>query len=150
LLFVQGFVQYLLDKSDPVQVTDLCYNLYKSFGHFNCVFWCDGADRGTINLLKSKFGESLSWESNDLFGRNANIKVRPVLFNRDARNMLNHLYLMVTKGYLAIEGDNPKFSKLLTSMRTCYANEWDLDKRRTLFSDLLDGLRLALKGFELN
>lgn len=117
---------------------------------FNTVFWCDGADRGTINLLKSKFGESLNWESNDTFGRNANIKVRPVPFNRDARNMLNHLFTLVTKGYLAIEGDNPKFSKLLTSMRTCYANEWDLDKRRTLFSDLLDGLRLSLKGFELN
>jgi hypothetical protein len=104
------------------------------------------ADRGTINLLKSKFGESLNWESNDSFGRNANVKVRPVPFNRD----VNHLHLMVTKGYLAIEGDNPKFSKLLTSMRTCYSNEWDVDKRRTLFSDLLDGLRLALKGFELN
>jgi hypothetical protein len=132
-----------------VQVTDLCFNLYKSFGHFNTVFWCEGADRGTINLLKSKFGESLNWESNDSFGRNANIKVRPVPFNRDARNMLNHLYLMVTKGYLAIS-DEPKFSKLLTSMRTCYANEWDLDKRRTLFSDLLDGLRLSLKGYQIN
>jgi hypothetical protein len=63
--------------------------------------------------------------------------------------MLNHLFLMVTKNYLAIE-DIPKFSKLLTSMRTCYANEWDLDKRRTLFSDLLDGIRLSLKCFELN
>lgn len=57
---------------------------------------------------------------------------------------------LVTKGHLAIEGDNPKFSKSLTSMRTCYANEWDVDKRSTLFSDLLGELRLSLKGFELN
>lgn len=102
-----------------------------------------------INTANDTAITTLNWESKDSFGRNANIKVRPVPFNRDARNMLNHLFTLVTKGYLAIEGDNPKFSKLLTSMRTC-ANEWDLDKRRTLFSDLLDGLRLALKGFELN
>ena len=40
--------------------------------------------------------------------------------------------------------------KLLTSLRTAYANELTLNKDQTSYSDLLDGLRLALKGFELS
>jgi hypothetical protein len=53
----------------------------------------------------------------------------------------------ISKGYLAID---PKYDKLLTSLRTAYANELTLNKDQTSYSDLLDGLRLALKGFELS
>jgi hypothetical protein len=52
---------------------------------------------------------------------------------------------MASKGYLAIP---EKYDKLITSLRTAYANELSLDKEQTSYSDLLDALRLALKGFE--
>ena len=53
---------------------------------------------------------------------------------------------MVSKGYLAI----PKqYDKLITSLRTAYAKELTLDKEQTSYDDLLDGLRLSLKGYNL-
>jgi hypothetical protein len=39
-----------------------------------------------------------------------------------------------------------KHDKLITSLRTAYAKELDLDKNQTSYDDLLDALRLALKG----
>jgi hypothetical protein len=59
--------------------------------------------------------------------------------------MLSILYVVVSKSYLAID---PQYDKLLTSLRTAYANELSLDKDQTSYDDLLDALRLALKGFE--
>jgi hypothetical protein len=59
--------------------------------------------------------------------------------------MLSNLHAVVSKGYLAIP---EKYDKLLISLRTTYANELALDKEATSYNDLLDALRLALKGFE--
>lgn len=47
---------------------------------------------------------------------------------------------------LAIE---EKHDKLLTSLRTAYAEELNLKKEQTSYSDLLDGLRLSLKGYNI-
>jgi hypothetical protein len=51
---------------------------------------------------------------------------------------------VASKGYLAID---PQYDKLLTSLRTAYANELSLDKEQTSYGDLLDALRLALKAY---
>jgi len=53
---------------------------------------------------------------------------------------------MVSKGYLAID---IKYDKLITSLRTAYAREYSLDKLQTSYDDLLDALRLSLKGYNL-
>lgn len=53
---------------------------------------------------------------------------------------------MVSKGYLAIP---EKYDKLLTSLRTAYAAELNLRKDQTSYDDLLDALRLSLKGYEI-
>ena len=73
-----------------------------------------------------------------------NTKIRPVNFSTEHRNMLSNLHAIISKGYLAI---NEKHDKLITSLRTAYANELSLDKQQTSYSDLLDGLRLALKAY---
>jgi hypothetical protein len=53
---------------------------------------------------------------------------------------------MVNKNYLAI----PKqYDKLITSLRTAYAREHSLDKEQTSYNDLLDGLSLSLKGYNI-
>jgi len=54
------------------------------------------------------------------------------------------LYSMITKEYLAIP---EKHDKLITSLRTAYAEELNLKKEQTSYDDLLDGLRLATKAF---
>jgi hypothetical protein len=42
-----------------------------------------------------------------------------------------------------------KYEKLITSLRTAYAREYRLDKEQTSYDDLLDALRLGLKGYTL-
>ncbi|TLX84459.1 MAG: hypothetical protein E6L04_06895 [Thaumarchaeota archaeon] len=58
--------------------------------------------------------------------------------------MLSNLHAVVLKQYLAID---PKYDKLITSLRTAYTNELSLGKDQTSYSDLLDALRLALKAY---
>ena len=60
--------------------------------------------------------------------------------------MLSNLHAVISKSYIAIE---EKHDKLITSLRTAYANELDLDKNQTSFDDMLDALRLALKGYQI-
>lgn len=98
-----------------------------------------------VNLLKIRWDESLSWETSQLFGPNT--RIRPVNFSTEHRNMLSNLHAMISKGYLAIE---EKHDKLLTSLRTAYAEELNLKKEQTSYSDLLDALRLALKGYNIS
>lgn len=52
--------------------------------------------------------------------------------------------MILEKGYLVI---NPKFNKLITSLRTAVDNEGALDKEIT-YDDILDALRLSLKNVE--
>ena len=53
---------------------------------------------------------------------------------------------MISKGYLAIPKEH---DKLITSLRTAYAKELSLDKEQTSYDDLLDSLRLSLKGYNI-
>jgi hypothetical protein len=50
---------------------------------------------------------------------------------------------MLNKEYLAIP---EKYEKVIISLRTAQANEYSLDKEQTSYDDLLDALRLSLKG----
>lgn len=58
--------------------------------------------------------------------------------------MLSNLHAIVTKGLLAIP---KKHSQLLTSLRTAWATELDLDKKQPSYNDILDALRLSLKAY---
>ena len=60
--------------------------------------------------------------------------------------MLSNLYAVVSKEYLAIP---EKHDKLITSLRTAWAEELSLDKKETSYDDLLDALRLSLKGYQI-
>jgi hypothetical protein len=53
---------------------------------------------------------------------------------------------MVSKQYLAID---PKYDKLIISLRTAYAEELSLKKDQTSYDDLLDALRLSLKAYSI-
>lgn len=110
----------------------------------NTYFFIDGSNRAIVNLLKIKWNESLNWDSISIFGNN--IKIRPVNFSTEHRNMLSNLHAIVSKRYLAIE---EKHDKVLTLLRTAYAEELNLKKDQTSYSDLLDGLRLALKEYTI-
>jgi len=52
----------------------------------------------------------------------------PVNFTTKHKQMLSHLHVMINKGYLAIPS---RYDKLLTSLRTAYAEELNLKKDQT-------------------
>ena len=61
--------------------------------------------------------------------------------------MLAHCKLMLEKEYVEI---NPRFDKLVTSLRTAVEKgEGDLDKEATSYDDIFDGYRLALKYYQI-
>jgi hypothetical protein len=60
--------------------------------------------------------------------------------------MLSNLHAVISKGLLAID---PKYDKLLTSLRTAYAEELNLNKDVTSYDDLIDSLQLGLKGYNI-
>jgi hypothetical protein len=68
--------------------------------------------------------------------------ILPINFTKDHNQMLSHLHLMITKGYVAIPEEH---DKVITSLPTAYARELSLDKENTSYSDSLDALRLILK-----
>ncbi len=73
------------------------------------------------------------------------MKVEPVNFNQEHKEMLGHCKLSLEKGYIAI---NPAFDKLIISLRTAVAVENTLDKESTSYPDILDAYRLALKDYK--
>jgi terminase large subunit-like protein len=134
----------LIERGDPNAIVQKCWDIYKQYGYMNTAFFIDGSNAAMVNFLKIKFGESLHWQQIKDFGSNSNVKIRPISFNSEHKNMLSNLHAVVTKGYLAIP---EKYSELLTSLRTAYATELDLDKKQTSYDDLLDALRLGLKAY---
>jgi hypothetical protein len=72
------------------------------------------------------------------------MKVEPVNFNREHKEMLGQCKMLLEKGHIAI---NPVFDKLVISLRTAVAEENILDKESTSYSDIFDAFRLALKHY---
>lgn len=62
------------------------------------------------------------------------------------RGTPTRLHAVISKGYMAID---PKYDKLITSLRTAYAKELTLDKEQTSYDDSLDALRLSLNGYSI-
>ena len=70
--------------------------------------------------------------------------VIPVNFSTEHKAMLGHVKMLVEKGYVSV---NSKHDKLLTSLRTAVENEGVLDKEVTIYDDILDAFRLALRFY---
>ena len=94
--------------------------------------------------MKVAFGEPLNWDSKDL--RPELKKILPINFQTEHKTMLSHLHIMMSKNYLAIPA---KYDNLIISLRTAWAKELSQDKDQTSYNDLLDALRLSLKGYQI-
>lgn len=112
--------------------------------HENVYYLIDGSNRSMVNLLKIKFGESLDWDSKDAGPET--MKVVPVNFATEHKQMLSHLHVMVSEKHLVIPEEH---EKLIISLRTAYTNDLSLDKEQTSYDDLLDALRLSLRGYHI-
>ena len=134
------------EHGDPQAIVNLIFNLYLQYGTDNTFIWVDGSNRAFCNLLKVAFSEPLNWEKSTRITPDS-MKVLPVSFAAEHKQMLSHLAMLVSKSYLAIPKE---YEKLIISLRTAYSTELSLDKERTSYSDSLDSLRLACKMFKIN
>jgi len=130
------------DKTDPNYVADLLWDFHLKY--MNVYYLIDGSNRAMVNLLKIKFNEPLNWDTKTA-GPN-NMTVIPINFQTAHKQMLSHLHQMVAQKYLVIPEEQ---EKLIISLRTAYTKELSLDKEQTSYNDLLDALRLSLKGYNI-
>ncbi len=128
------------DKKTPSYIANIMFSLHRQIP--NLWFFVDGANRGAVNECKIKFGESINWEKVKDISPDDN-RIIPVNFHTDHEQMLEHLYHMVVKHRLAIPR---KYQKLVNSLRTAWAEGFDLDKDQTMDDDHLDAVRLLLSG----
>jgi|Kansoi200Nextera_1026148.scaffolds.fasta_scaffold17195_1 hypothetical protein len=94
--------------------------------------------------MKVRWSENLHWRKVEDVSTHNN-KIMPVAFQNTHKEMLSHLLLIASKGLLAI---NPKYDKLITSLRTAWAEEFNLKKDVTSYDDLFDALRLGLISYK--
>jgi len=130
-------------KQDPNTIKDYIFDLYRKY--YNVWVIVDGSNRAMVNLLKSAFNESLTWDPKKV---NPNyMKVVPVSFNKDHEEMLQKLVIMMNKGFLAIPS---RHNELIRGLRTAQSIGYKLQKDRMVNSDLVDALRLSLKGINIH
>jgi hypothetical protein len=94
--------------------------------------------------MKVVFGEDPDYDYKNVSPET--MEILPTNFATEHKAMLSHLYLMINEGYLTIPN---KYEKLIISLRTAQAKEYSLDKEQTSYDDLLDALRLSLKGYDI-
>jgi hypothetical protein len=134
------------EHGDPQAIVNQIFNLYLLYGTDNTFIWIDGSNRAFVNLLKVAFNESLNWEKSITKPSPDSMKVIPVNFSTEHKQMLSSLAMMISKEYIAIPKE---FDRLIISLRTAYSTELSLDKERTSYSDSLDALRLACKMYKM-
>jgi hypothetical protein len=73
--------------------------------------------------------------------------INHVLYHCHFNSSYEKIYTLLIVGTLI--GRSVYYEKLITSLRTAQANEYSLDKEQTSYDDLLDALRLSLKGYNI-
>ena len=144
--FVDGQVQILhaeeYKRPDFNEMLSTAWDLLVK--HSVQKIYIDGANPSFIKSLKMQWGERSDYE-NEKKEDYQWMRVEPVNFNQEHKEMLGHCKMLLERGYIAI---NPAFDKLITSLRTAVAEENILDKESTLYSDIFDAYRLALKDYK--
>ena len=75
------------------------------------------------------------------------MRVVPVPFSTEGAKMLQHTKSLIEDPKRLVLID-PRFDKLLTSLRTAIANEHKLDKTATSYNDIMDSFRLSLLFYQ--
>lgn len=127
------------NQSTPSAIAKYMHELHAQYPN-NLWFYIDGSGRSLINEAKVMFNEPIKKDDKDY--RTASSRIIPINFTSEHKKLLEHCHGLVATGKLAV----PKaFPNLITSMRTAWANEWNLDKDESVANDHLDALRLALR-----
>jgi hypothetical protein len=117
--------------------------------------YIDGSNPSFIRSLKLQIGEEADYDKviaryrTEGFGDDAalkDMKIVPVNFGKEHKSMLGHCKMILENEPRKI-AINPKFDKLITSVRTAVDTDGTLDKEATSYNDIFDAFRLALKFY---
>ena len=160
--FSDGILQVLYaDEFERPRYEDMITkvaDLYQAFTNIKNIF-VDAANPELISSLKREVAlerdnwafvqEKMAYCKKHHTDINRHMKVVPVPFSTEGKNMLIH-----TKELLEFETPivaiNSKFEKLTTSLRTAISDDLGkLDKEATSYDNVLDAFRLSLQMFKL-
>jgi hypothetical protein len=141
-------------RPDFNQMLSTVWDLFRRFGRINKIY-IDGSNPSFIRALKIQIGEDEEYEEiiKEATSRKQNYEfsmdVVPVSFSTEHKSMLGNCKMFLERegGYIAI---NPKFDKLITSLRTAVENDGMLDKEATSYDDVFDAFRLAMHFYRLS
>lgn len=161
---VDGMINVLHAEEYPrPDFNDMINTTMRLLDEYNITFegrsriFVDGANPPFIRSLKERVDEDINYEQQILFYKHnypsvydleflqQNMFVIPVTFSKEHKKMLTHCKEMLEyrNGYVTI---NPKFNKLITSLRTAVEKgDGTLDKEATSHDDLFDAFRLSLQ-----
>jgi hypothetical protein len=151
------------ERPDFNQMMNITLSLVGKYGitfDNGCRILVDGANPSFIRSLKYQLGENADYEQeidyykksyHDIYNLDflmRNMFVVPVHFAKEHKRMLVH-----TKKVLEYNGSsiaiNPRFDKLITSLRTAVENgEGLLDKEATSYDDIFDAFRMSLQFYK--
>lgn len=134
----QGVFENIIDRIIQVQNTHGCVKVF-----------VDGSAVHTVRSLARRFGQiddfrDVPDEYIDTWTTTRkDIKVIPISFLKKHREMLRTLMVCVSKRTLRI---HPDFKELIIALRSATAKDdnYSLDKQKSSYDDLTDGLRLSL------
>lgn len=133
------------DQSTPSAIAKYMHELHANHPT-NLWFYIDGSGRSLINEAKVMFNESIRWDK-EKDVKHYSSKIIPINFVTEHRKLLEHCHYLVSKGRVAIPKE---YTNLITSLRTAWAEEWNLNKDESVANDHLDALRLALREIKFS
>ena len=135
------------------QMLGIVWDILQKYGRTISKIYVDGANPSFIRALKLQMGEDEEYEEiiKDCKASKRDyeyeMNVTPINFSMEHKSMLGNVKMLLERdgGYVAI---NPKFDKLITSLRTAVEKgEGMLDKDATSYDDVFDAFRLAMKTY---
>lgn len=143
--FVDGLIRVVYvnqhTRSDHSEMISVVWDLIQRFNVTKVLV--DASAPSFIRALKLQWGERSDYEQVDKKEREY-MKVEPVSFATEHKQMLYHAKFMLENKYIQI---HPTQDKLITALRSAWAKDGVLDKEVTSFDDILDAFRLCLRPY---
>ena len=140
-------------RPDFNEMLSIVWKLLNKYGRTINKVYVDGANPSFIRALKIQMGEETNYEeiikeakTKRLNYLLTDMHVIPINFSTEHKMMLGNCKILMEKngGYVSI---NPKFTKLVTSLRTAVEEDGTLEKEDTSYDDVFDAFRLALRHY---
>lgn len=149
------------DEFERPNYYDMINKIWEIIGKFSGVdaIYVDAANPEIISTLKRELNEDDDWnyiherisycKKNNL-QLEREMKVIPIPFSIQGTSMMAHVKSLLENKNRVV-AIRPEFDKLITSLKTAVTDDMGrLDKQATLYHDIFDAFRLALRFYVVN